>query len=996
MKIYDNKISRTVFLLFLLIVSIVLTACPASPPNIEDSDSSLYQKPETPQNVKATNGYKDVIRITWDPVEDVDGYIILGCRSSDFDKGLTQFDIVSGATSSIYTFDATKSNVDVNQSYIFSVVSYKIYNNTERVRSDNSIYTEGSFAPSELSFHAIINDYYVYLYWMSPTLYRQYYTGGEELLYDAEFTVSYGLSSEPVSAWRTITSVDNNSGVTPWLSQRFETNNLHEGDEYSFHVTMNIKDEAGGTVSSLTSSDVTFTASSNMGTTPIKDLTASIDQIDGIHLSWTLPPWTGNESIEDTSKNTFFTIERAISGTSNWEVLVDEADGLVHSKDISNKPEEQTYRYFYVDENVEAGDKFIYRVQNTAVDGKNNRYTHTESMFEPSNEGRLWALEVSSIDGVWTPATDDPNSADVSISWSTNSALKDGLSWQLTKVATNKDGDETKSDVDLTSLSFSDNKYSINFSETISDDDLSYREYSYYLSVYSNGNKLFGEYGEAAFAAEPQQTLGNTLTAINGEDLNKIILTWMPEGVIEGKAYSYGWKTDSSDWTYVDFDIDSVDYVEFEKPNGENNKFTFQLFVDDKPASGSVTQWFLTSVWDVQATKGTVDDRITVSWERNPGADGYEIFYSSSGSEGPFTKSVSEEYGNKTSSTFSHEAGYFNVKAYSYGLDGKKLYTDVGIVPDEKAETAFGTEVAANYGYAFNTEPSIEINNVDGSYFRDNLVFEIAADLSHYRYEINIGEKLSITFNTKDIIDDGVNHEIENANVIYRNGIIEVSTDNFIGTLNNNLTITEDITVKATNSDAKNTTSENFRNIRRGLSDIEIISQVNKILYEGLHAANDSFLEHDWFGSWEDMFIFGWQATGDQQLYKPEGDTIIVSNSYNNNSLNPTPDNNGYASLNGYGVDTIHGTLTTQNGNVVLISRNSEHGLEGFLGVDYLDQIESGSISLDLTSVDSHYKPYTVRYSNVYVNHSEGNYYVTVDGKESVAIPVTDVEQKPY
>lgn len=980
MKIYDNKISRTVFLLFLLIVSIVLTACPASPPNIEDSDSSLYQKPETPQNVKATNGYKDVIRITWDPVEDVDGYIILGCRSSDFDKGLTQFDIVSGATSSIYTFDATKSNVDVNQSYIFSVVSYKIYNNTERVRSDNSIYTEGSFAPSELSFHAIINDYYVYLYWMSPTLYRQYYTGGEELLYDAEFTVSYGLSSEPVSAWRTITSVDNNSGVTPWLSQRFETNNLHEGDEYSFHVTMDIKDEAGGTVSSLTSSDVTFTASSNMGTTPIKDLTASTDQIDGIHLSWTLPPWTGNESIEDTSKNTFFTIERAISGTNNWEVLVDEADGLVHSKDISNEPEEQTYEYSYIDKNVEAGDKFIYRVQNTAVDEKNNRYTHTESMFEPSNEGRLWALEVSSINGTWTPSADNPNSADVSISWSTNSALKDGLSWKLTKVATNKDGDETKSDVDLTSLSFSDNKYSINFSETISDDDLSYREYSYYLSVYSNGNKFFGEYGEAAFAAEPQQTLGNTLTAINGEDLNKIILTWMPEGVIEGKVYSYGWKTDSSDWTYVDFDIDSVDYVEFGKPDGENNKFTFQLFVDDKPASGSVTQWFLTPVWDVQATKGTVDDRITVSWEGNPGADGYEIFYSPNESEGTFTKSVSEEYGNKTSSTFSHEAGYFNVKAYSYGLDGKtKLYTDVGIVPEEKAETAFGDMVAANYGYAFNTDPSIEINNIDGSYFRDNLVFEIAADLSHYRYEINIGEKLSITFNTKDIIDAGVNHEIDNANVIYRDGIIEVSTDDFIGTLNNNLTINEDITVKAINSDDKNTTSENFRNIRRGLSNIEAISQVNKILYKGLHDANDSFDNHDWWDyrapsyTGTNIKVTGCADTSGFVIYRPKY--------------------NGTVLVDGYNVSNALGSISTNSSGVELTVAEDSGG---FLGVDSLQSLVSGSISLNLSSVDSHYKSYTVRYSNVYVNHSEGNYYVTVDGKESSAIPVTGVEQKPY
>ena len=822
---------------------------------------------------------------------------------------------------------------------------------------------------------------------MSPTLYRQYYTGGNELLYDAEFTVSYGLSSEPVSAWRPITSVDNNSGVTPWLSQRFETNNLHEGDEYSFHVTMNIKDEAGGTVSSLTSSDVTFVASSNMGTTPIKDLTATTDQIDGIHLSWTLPPWNGKKNPD----NSYFTIERAISGTNNWEVLVDEADGLVHSKDIGYDLKEQTYRYSYIDEKVEAGDKFIYRVQNTAVDEKNNRYTHTESMFVPSNEGRLWALEVSSINGTWTPSADNPNSADVSISWDINSDLKPGLTWKLTRIETDKDGGERESEVDTDEFTTTDKNVTVNFKETLSEEDLSYREYSYHLSVYSTGNKLFGEYGEAAFAAEPQQTLGNTLTAINGEDLNKIILTWMPEGVIEGKAYSYGWKTDSSDWTYIDFDINAVDHIEFTRPEGKDNKYTFQLFVDDKPASGSVTQWFLTSVWDVQATNGTVDDRITVSWEGNPGADGYEIFYSPNGNEGTFTKSVSEEYGNKTSSTFSHEAGYFNVKAYSYGLDGKtKLYTDVGIVPEENVETAFGDMVAANYGYAFNTDPSIEINNIDGSYFRDNLVFEIAADLSHYRYEINIGEKLSITFNTKDIIDAGVNHEIDNANVIYRDGIIEVSTDDFIGTLNNNLTINEGITVKAINSDAKNTTSENFRNIRRGLSNIEAISQVNKILYKGLHDANDSFDNHDWWGGVGSLGL----STGNEQVYSDETSSITVKNSSGTNYLPPyKPTSNGSVSLSGYQINTSLGKLNTTSTVYIGIADEEE---SGYLGRDSLQQLTSGSISLDLSSVDSHYKSYTVRYSNVYVNHSEGNYYVTVDGKESVAIPVTDVEQKPY
>ena len=263
-------------------------------------------------------------------------------------------------------------------------------------------------------------------------------------------------------------------------------------------------------------------------------------------------------------------------------------------------------------------------------------------------------------------------------------------------------------------------------------------------------------------------------------------------------------------------------------------------------------------------------------------------------------------------------------------------------------------------------------------------MFEIAADLSHYRYEINIGEKLSITFNTKDIIDDGVNHEIENANVIYRNGIIEVSTDNFIGTLNNNLTITEDITVKATNSDAKNTTSENFRNIRRGLSEIEAISQVNKILYKGLHDANDDFDNHDWWGG---EGLIGESA----QTYS--GDNITVVNSSGSTGVPARPSSDGYITLTGYSISTALGILRTTS--TVYIGVESG-GSAGFLGSDNLQSLTSGSISLNLSSVDSHYKSYTVRYSNVYVDHSEGNYYVTVDGKESSAIPVTDVEQKPY
>ena len=236
-------------------------------------------------------------------------------------------------------------------------------------------------------------------------------------------------------------------------------------------------------------------------------------------------------------------------------------------------------------------------------------------------------------------------------------------------------------------------------------------------------------------------------------------------------------------------------------------------------------------------------------------------------------------------------------------------------------------------------------------------------------------------------IDDGINHEIENADVIYRNGIIEVSTDDFVGTLNNNLTISEDISVEAINSDANNTASENFRDVRRGLSNIEVISQVNKILYKGLHDANDDFDNNDWWGG------EGWlgSLSGNAQTYYD--DNITVVNSSGSEGIPARPSSDGHITLTGYSISTALGVLRTAS--TVYIGVESG-GDAGFLDSDNLLSLKSGSISLDLSSADSHYKTYTVRYSNVYVDHSEGNYYVTVDGRESEAISATNVEQRPY
>ena len=982
-----RKIKQLCVVTLILLVCVFFVSCPASPSNIEDSGSSLYQKPLTPQNVKATNGYDGLIRITWDPVEDVDGYIILGSKSSEFDNGLTQFDIVTGADNGLYTLESGSRNVDVNQSYIFSVVSYKIYNKTERVLSDNSEYAEGSFAPSELAFHAIINDYYIYLYWMSPTLYRQYYTGGSEVLYDADFVVSYGLSSSPVAEWTVLDETDNNSGVTPWLSQRIETNRLSQEEEYSFHVTMNINDEEGTQISSLVSEDVTFEILSNMGTSPIDDLKVSTDRIDGIELKWSIPEWTNGA----TRANSYFTIQRTRSGSNDWETLVDETDGLVHSSLIQEENGELTY----LDKDVVAGDKYIYRVKNTATDEKGNQYTHVDSMYIPSDVGSLFELNILSKDGTWTPDAENPNSAAVSITWSWDKNLESGLKWKLFRVEKDIEGNPTETEVDLSGASISDNKLTISFNETL-DDDLSFREYSYYLNVY-NDNTLFGEYGFIVFPSDSQMSLGNTITIVSGDDLDTVVLQWTSKAVIKDKTYSYGYKKPSGSWEKVPFDISSVEYIEFSRPDKNIGELEIQLFIGDTPVSNSVTKYFITAIQNISASKGTVEDEITVTWDKVNGADGYEIFYSATGSDGSYTTTGIEEYGHLNSSTFDdYSAGYFNVKAYSYDINGNKVYTELGKIADGEETTALGEKVPANYGYIFNSDPMIELSTDDGTYLRDNLVFRITPDISHYSYDIAVGNT-HIEFETKDVMD-GKTHSIANGSVIYKDNIFEVSTENFIGTLNEDLLLNESVSAVTCNGNSSLSSSDSFRNVRRGLSEIEIIEQENKIISVGLHEANDSFLEHDWWGSWSDVFILGWVANGDQQTYPENGvlaNGILVTNSSGNNNRIPArPANNGSIKLDGYTAENYSGKISTGESSVE-IDIEDDNGA-GFLGSDSLRELKQGSISLLLDDLSTLYKSYSVRYSEVYVNHSQGTYYVSVNGQESQGIEATSVSVRPY
>ena len=946
-----EKTKQLLIVLLIIIVTVLSVSCPASPPTIEDSNSSLYQKPPTPQNVKATNGYDGLIRISWDPVEDVDGYIILGSKSSEFDNGLTQFDIVTGADTALYTLEAGNRNVDVNQSYIFSVVSYKIYNKTERVLSDNSTYVEGSFAPSELSFHAIINDYYIYLYWMSPTLYKQYYTGGSELLYDADFVVSYGKSSEPVAEWTDLDETDNNSGVTPWLSQRIETNWLDQEEEYSFHVTMNIKNEEGTQISSLTSSDVSFEILSEMGTSPIKPLEASTDRIDGIELTWKIPHWTNGA----TRDNSYFTIQRTKSGSSNWETLVDETQGLVHSNLIEMEGEE----LHYLDTNVVAGDKYIYRIRNTATDDKNNQYTHVDSLFEPSNPGSLFELNVISKEGTWTPDTSNFNAADVSISWSWDNTLPEGLRWNLVKVETDVEGDKLESNVDIRSANIVDNKLTITFKESLKD-DLSFRKYSYYLNLY-NGDKLFGEYGDIQFTSDSQLTLGNTLTAASGDDLNTIILQWLPDAVIDGQSYSYGYREPNGSWTKVPFDINSQ-YIEFIRPEGSGNEFEFQLYIGDTAVSNILVRNFIIPAVNVKASKGTVEDEITVSWDVVDGADGYEIFYSASGNDNSYSSTGIEKYGNRNSSTFIHDAGYFNIKAYVYDINGNKIYTELGSIAEGETETAFGDKKAANYGYAFNSEPEIVLSTDDGTYFRDNLVFYINPDISHYSYDIAIGDT-HLAFTTSEVMD-GKTHTIENGSVKYANNRFEVSTSNFIGTLNENLTLNESVSVTVNNSNKSLSADTSYRNIRRGLSEHEVIEQTNEIFRDILKIADSEF-ESDWWISllnFNESYTVGEIAT----VYRKKGPIGSADEGklYLNNYV---PQNS-----------TAVGKVTITNFVTIGIGNSSVAGPGGNGALSSLDSNAQNDVTLILPSSNNiDYRTYKLTYNDVSFYGTSGNYLVT-------------------
>ena len=362
MKIYDNKISRTVFLLFLLIVSIVLTACPAPAPNLTDEGSVPFQKPQAPVNVVATRGNQDQITLSWDPVENAELYIVYGIEGSSFTDEMQPY---AYTTNNAITFsyvapgsslgDSGTGAIEIprafdrNEIYIFCVRSYVSFDESgDYLLSDNSDYTEGCFAPESIDFHAVVTKNEIRLYWNSSNLFSLLSTGSKpSALYKTDFVLQYRDTSTGATDTSTKTYSNKPTSSSPWLYAEIPvTGDFIHNHSYEFSVTMNILDDSGSTKATVTSAPVNISMTDDLTiVNPITEIKATNGTVArAVLVSWVNPEW----SLPLSRNLAFFKIERSEGETGNFEIILDEISTKV--QDLERISIGSDGRYVFKDE----------------------------------------------------------------------------------------------------------------------------------------------------------------------------------------------------------------------------------------------------------------------------------------------------------------------------------------------------------------------------------------------------------------------------------------------------------------------------------------------------------------------------------------------------------------------------------------------------------------------------------------------------------------------
>lgn len=544
------------YILAILIV-ILFSSCPATPPSIPPSGLKPHRAPDIPQNVQVTSGLRDKLIVSWDAVENADSYRVFyvdAGNPSGKEMPLTA-KAVTGTSVSVDLTSNYKADLSSGTSYYFYVTAYRAIDG-EQLVSSPSLYVEGAIAPhsEDIFYHGYITKTMINLYWNCSTLFSV--DDPERMLYGADFSIEYRIKGE--NSWIPIERKTGNETDGPWLNEVLNLNRWPQNTTLEFQIKAEIT-ASDGSKSQVTSNTLEVLVSNDKTPSAVENVTYTQgDSVDGITISWSIPEWTG--ILEPDGANSYFKIERAESGSSDFETLVDEISSAVHDDKISRATDGICS---FVDNDVDVGKRYIYRIGNAAKE-EGLMYVQNEEEYYLSGEAYLFD-DPEVMEAIATISKVNSASANIMFTW--NYGEKHDLEWKIERTVTHSN-DTIEPTVSLLDLSINDSESgcSASFTETVScfSCEDSRHEYSYRLTLMRKDGEAYWKSGTDF-----------TLTSDNGATIADNKLELKTEPIIENLQVTERLGKIELKWEIIEWGIPvsniSYKYVIDEKESDVND-----------------------------------------------------------------------------------------------------------------------------------------------------------------------------------------------------------------------------------------------------------------------------------------------------------------------------------------------------------------------------------------------------------------------------------------
>lgn len=563
-------------LFYILAIAIILlfSSCPATPPSITPSGLDPHRTPDIPENVQVVSGLKDRIIISWDAVENADSYRVFYVDAGN-PSGKEMVLTPNAITNTRVSVDLTSNNspeLSSGTSYYFYVTAYRSLDGEQFVSSPSN-YVEGAIAPhtDDIFYHGYITGTRINLYWNCSTLFST--DDPDEMLYGADFSLEYRTKGE--NKWNPIESSTEHGPGNPWLNEVLNLNMWPQDTTLEFQIKAAIT-AGDGTTSNVTSNAFEVLVSNDMTPSPVENVNFTQgDSVEGITLSWTIPEWTGG--LEDAGANSYFKIERAESGASGFETLADEISTSTHDVKITRGPDNKCT---FVDNNVEVGKRYIYRIVNAAEkDGL--IYIQSEQEYYVTGEAYLFddpGITESKA------AVKKENSASALITFTWNYVNKENLKWAIERTIMHPDSNVETSYIELQIDERTGNKASATFTETMTCTTCedSAHKYSYRLCLVRDDDTdtLYWKSSEDFTLTENGATITDNKLELKTEPIIKDLTVVERIGKIELRWNLIETESPISDISYT-YVLDGEETLISNGINNEGSTYSFIIDISD-------------------------------------------------------------------------------------------------------------------------------------------------------------------------------------------------------------------------------------------------------------------------------------------------------------------------------------------------------------------------------------------------------------------------------